>query len=91
MSELIKIFKITGLTALTVILCGVLGGVIDKYVEFSWLTTIFAIIRYLLGCMNWIINAPVLITCIGLTFVLDIGENAFDAGMIPVSWFKGKN
>jgi hypothetical protein len=88
MSELIKILKIAALVAGILMILKLLGSAIDSVVTWTWLTTIFSILRYLWNSMDWIINAPILITCIGLTLTLDIAENIFQAGYLPIHWFK---
>jgi len=64
------------------------AGLNALFPNWTILTTIFAIFRYLIGTMDWLIDTTTLITIIGLNLSLDILEWVLMAGLLPVDWFR---
>jgi len=89
MSEFIKILKISGLILLIGGILALIGNQINQ-ISNLWtsLTAIMTAIRFFLNACDWFIPVDILIPIITTTLILEIGEWAFLAGLLPINWLK---
>jgi len=91
MNITIKILRDIGLISVAIGALSVLGIFINGLEIWNTLTSIFAIIRILLGLMDW--GIPIngaLLPAVGLSLSLAGAEWLFESGLIPIKWFRNK-
>lgn len=85
---IINILKKIGFLGVIMSSLVIIGNILNGVIDWTKLTDIFSTFRFFWNSLDWIINANLMITLIGTSFLLDIAENAFVAGMIPLDYFK---
>jgi len=63
---------------------------INVFIPWDKLTSLFVIIRWVIGKMDWIVDSTQVLWAVGLTLTLTGLEWALFAGIMPISWFRGK-
>jgi len=66
----------------------VLGFAMDTYIEWSWLTNLFIIIRRFWAAINWYWDTSTMLWLIGLSLTLDIAEWVYLSYLLPIDWFR---